>query len=202
MKLAVCLLTCDRANLTESTLQSFWKFNSKLDNCLLLHADDCSHSNDNKMVVLRNRFKTVYEAPVRAGAAHAMRAMWKIAVDKGATHILHLENDWRFVSKLPLTVQADCVRLFGAKKAQHGPRARTGQCIIGTNERIIWEPIPDLPGWEEGIAHWGGPPSITRADYLMEAAMRAEGPKIGKIALQLSRIHTKRPIKNIVWHIG
>lgn len=203
MKLAVCLLTCDRAELTARTLTSFAGQNPFLTDALRLHADDGSTDHTNHNLAARYGFATVYTAARRLGPGHALRVMWRKAIAKGATHILHLENDWEWVAPIPTGIEADCIRLYGRLKQKDGPRAKTGEHIIGTTEKINWQPMPDREGWEIGVCHWGGPPSICRADLLFEAAMNAaDSPKIQRITASLPRVMTARPLENIVWHIG
>lgn len=202
MNLAVCLLTCDRPELTERTLASFTRHNPDCD-ARMLHADDASTDDANMQIAAAHGFRTVHRAKKRSGPGHALRAMWGYAVRKGCTHILHLENDWEWVAPFPTDIKADCIRLYGNLKQQSGPRAKTGKHILGTNELIDWTDMPDRPGWQSAIAHWGGPPSITRADLLLEAAMAVKGSRrIQEISQKLNRIETARPLENIVWHIG
>lgn len=211
MRLAICLLTCDRPEYTKATLKSLiatnWQLVCGIDaDTILLHADDGSISDRNDKLASQYFFKKVYGRPKgnRGGAGIALRSMWRSAVEMGATHILHLENDWEIVAPIPLFPGADTVRLYGRKKERgEGPRSRTGQHIAGTSEKIQWIPSA-YPGYELAQeASWGGPPSITKAAILIAATEPDDPPRsIKEITKALARIYSIRPIENIVFHIG
>ena len=201
MKLAICLLTADRANYTAATCASLIEHGG-MESALYFHADDGSASRDNALIVDAAGFKTVYATARRRGQTPALRAMWGEALAAGCTHILHLENDNEFVSRVPepFAETCDSMRLYGKFKSRGGAREKTGEHIIGTNVRILWRPSPVLAGWERGVAHWGGLPSITRADLLWRAVRDAE--RFKDVVMSLQRLDTIRPLENITWHIG
>lgn len=202
-QLAVCLLTHDRHEMTARTLASFRAW-AQQGGDILLHGDDCSLRHDNRILARMYGFETV---AVDNGPLACLRAIWSEADARGATHILHLEQDWEFVRAMPRDFDAECVRLYGVRKErQDGPRALTGPHIIGTKQRIVWSWCRD--GWQRGLASWGGPPSITRTELLLDAADKASPNmlnrvgEIASIARRLPRLDSLRPTENIVWHIG
>lgn len=202
MRLAVCLLTADRPEYTAETVASYVTHADKSSH-IRLHADDGSERRDNIQIAAAGDFETVYATTDRRGPVAALRCMWAHALALGATHILHLENDIEFVAPLPAFDTADCVRLYGERKARSGPRQMTGPFRIGTRERIVWTPdFTDMTGndWSRGFAHWGGMPSITRADLLVRAATPAKTLK--DICYKLNSLDTIRPRVNLAWHIG
>jgi hypothetical protein len=207
MKLAVCLLTADRPAYTAETVLGYLN-HAESPAHILLHADDGSVKRDNLEIATAAGFETVYTTQARVGQLSAVRYMWNAALNRGATHILHLENDQRFVAALPrwlplALVRFDCVRLYGDKRMEHGPRQRTGQHIMGTKEPIDWQfQFQDASGsWLGASAHWGGQASITNAALLCAAANEAARFKDLSLG-RLQRIQTLRPERTIVWHIG
>lgn len=204
MKLAVCLLTADRSEYTCRTLESYINTNYNLTS-LLLHADDGSENDSNTRAAEAAGFLTVYRARVRSGPVAACRALWHYAIASGASHILHLENDWVFDRVIPQSVLGisdtyDCMRLYGEFKAQAGDRMPCGPHIMGTKERIAWSPAV-FGSWERtAAAHWGGPPSITRSDLMLHAIQSATTFK--ELSTRMLRLRTIRPLRNVVWHIG
>ena len=201
MKLAVCLLTCDRPNYTKTTLESFSLYNPDIRHQprTLYHADDGSTALDNYVLASKYAFTTVWGAKKRTGQGAALNAMWARAAEEGATHILHLENDWQWTAPIPAPPEeAVCLRLYGAQKARGGPRAATGTRTLPGNELTAWTPL-EGGLWERGRTHWAGPPSITDVSFLLPAANGAA--RIKDITNRLT-LDTLRPVENIVWHIG
>lgn len=200
MRLAVCLLTADRSEYTGRTLESFVE-NADRDEYIRLHADDGSASLSNMHLAEAANFLTVYQSTVRRGPMAALRFMWGSAFSLGATHILHLENDFEFVAPLPdwWGKQFDSIRLYGDKKARSGERTQVGPHLMGTKTPIAWNQYG--PHWQRGFAHWGGMPSITRADMLVNAVNVGDTFKSLSLGA-MNRLDTLRPMENIVWHIG
>lgn len=197
MKLAVCLLTADRPEYTKETLASFARFNAGGEH-VRLHADDGSRGGANQALANAYGFQTVYRSSHRLGQGAALLPMWELAVDMGCEAILHLENDWRWIGPIPTDVGAPCVRLYGAQKVEAGgPRSPTGTKDLATGRTVAWKPLGE--GWEAGVIHWGGPPSITVAGPLLAAAKGCA--RIKDISNRLSLL-TARPLANLVWHIG
>ncbi|MGH8432100.1 MAG: hypothetical protein ACREUF_17030 [Solimonas sp.] len=197
MTTAICLLTADRPEYTRRTLEALDAFRPSV-GYHYLHADDGSQSGENVALALKHRFKTVYRSKERKGPVAALRAMWAEARTRGASHILHLENDIEIIAPIPGRRDADSVRLYGDTKSPGGARSKTGTCIIGTKEPIVWK--WDGDGWFRGVAHWGGQPSITRTDLLLDAVAKAK--KVKHIALTLARMDSLKPAWPVAIHFG
>lgn len=200
-RLAICLMTSDRVDLSRATLESLAAQNPNLQDHILLHADDGSADLDNSELACAHGFETVYEhRGPKLGQIPALATMWNLAHQRGADWILHLENDQLSVRPLPELDECDCIRLYGEFKMEDPdhPRSPAGRHIIGTREPISWHPYQE--GWEVGVAHWGGQASITKAPLLVEAIQGAE--RLKHISLALARILTIRPVENITYHIG
>lgn len=197
--IAVCLLTSGREAYTRQTLKSFMAHNpGAAERFILLHADDGSNNSANELAAKFHDFETVHRSPVRTGGAPTLRTMWREAARRGADRILHLENDWQWTGPVP-DIEWPCVRLYGEWKGRDkGLEERSGTVHLGTREHVTWR-THSVPRWEVATIHWGGPPSITSTDLLLEAAAGAD--KIGAIARRLS-VSTIRPLENLVWHIG
>ncbi|HMO74080.1 MAG TPA: hypothetical protein PKD48_01920 [Sphingopyxis sp.] len=191
--IAVCLLTADRADYTLRTLESFSAHNN---GHLLLHADDASSDDRNMQIAARFGFETVYRSANRQGGCATARMAWQEAVRRGATRILHLENDWEWVAPIP-DVEAPCVRLTGLRKSRAGPREYCDPRNLASGKVVDW--TPDVEGWERGVTHWGGPPSITDAGKLLAAS---NGVRLLSDMKRRMEIETLRPNENICWHIG
>ncbi len=199
-KLAICLLTADRPELTGETLTSLMETNNIKDH-IRLHADDASETNWNFDLAKAAGFKTVYRnnSGKRVGQIPALQTMWAHAYNHDATHILHLENDQEFVRPFPMRSDAECVRLYGAKKTRgYGPRSRAGPHLMGTKIPIQWKPEP--VSMERGVAHWGGQASITETELLLVAIQYAT--RLKDVSMTLQKLDTLRPIENITYHIG
>ena len=92
---------------------------------------------------------------------------------------------------------AECLRLYGARKAREGRRAPTGGTNMATGMMIQWEPA--MGGlMEMGEAHWAGPPSAVRTDRLLPRAMECASAK--ELSRTLS-LWTARLVDNAVWHL-
>lgn len=207
MRLAVCLITADRPDLTAATLESLDRMNPHLD-AIRLHGDDGSEDMHNHAIAAAHDFSTVYSGQNRAGQIPALKRMWSRALRAGASHILHLENDQEFVRPLPTRpMPAQCIRLYGKYKMldPNHPRALASEKRMGTGERIEWAPVEDWPGWERGFAHWGGQASITVAPLLYRGLLRACGgdgaATMKDIGVELNRLDTLRPEMNISYHM-
>lgn len=196
MRLAVCLLTCGREEETALTLKTFQLFADR-PGLIKLHGDDGGQRDTNKIMAAADGFDLVHAPKQQLGAFAGARALWREASRRGATHILHLENDQEFTGPLPHFEEPECVRLYGARKARSGPRALTGPYIMGTRHLIEWKPW--RRGWERARAHWGGQASITRAEILCAAAERVGSIK--GLSLDLTNLDTVRPVENITWHL-
>lgn len=195
--IAVCLLTCDREQYTERTLSTFALHNQDAANrFLLLHADDGSRKLANNRLAERYGFETMHRSPVRTGGALALRHMWNEAARRGADRILHLENDWEWCGAVP-EIEHDCVRLYGVLKGRGELHEEAKPIHMVTREMVKWEPH-SVSGWERGLIHMGGPPSIVRTELLLPRIAAAQTLK----QIGLFTLDTIRPQENIVWHIG
>lgn len=200
MKTAICLLTADRPGYTNVTLTTLGEWNDVSD-YICLHADDGSKSDANILMAEAIGFVNCYRSKIRRGVVPALRHMWRMAADMGATHILHLENDIQSLAALPERRDADSVRLYGEYKGI-APNYPTGRHIMETREPIKW--VDDWASargtWQRAKCHWGAQPSITRADLLVSAIYG--GDSLKDVSRQLLRIDTLRPVFNIMAHIG
>lgn len=205
MRPAVCLLTADRERMTDITIDSFTQHNNP-DRYIFLHADDGSETDENQKLASEAGFRTCYASKKRKGQIPAIRSLVRNARNAGATHILYLENDWLSMDPIPFgTVRAlahdvECIRLYGKFKRSIDPRQKTGEHVIGTKERVRWVDKKGFPGWEVGMIHWGGPPSLVRADLITAALIGAT--RIRDLNYGMRRLITARPKYNIVEHIG
>ncbi len=192
--IAVCLLTSGRARYTETTLQTFTAHNQGRD-FLLLHADDGSPDDWNMELADVYGFETVHRSKERAGGVPALRHMWNVAAQRGCERILHLENDFEWVGAVP-DIEWPCVRLYGAMKGRGELYSLAAPINLVDRTRVNW--AHHKTGWERGLIHFGGPPSIIDADMLVKAVAKAKVLK----DIGLFTVDTLRPTENIVWHIG
>lgn len=216
MRLAILLITCDRAELTSRTLESFVQHNGSRPltpwDTVYLHGDDNSLRRDNCELAARWGFETVIVTRNKQLGAHRMRRkMIEHAMTLGVTHILVLENDWESVAPLPWPAITEifsredvyCFRLYGVQKQADGTRP-AGPFHAGRRKAD--------PQWQDhtfgglrcqlGDIHWGAPPAVVVADKLLwlhqgttsdSQSMR----KSGEIQEKTVRVYD-----NIFWHIG
>lgn len=199
MTIAVLLLTCGREDLTRITVSTFNAFNPSAD-FIRLHADDASPTLENQVIAQEGGFDTVHTASRRLGQMAGLWALVNAAERRGAEWVLWLENDIETVAPFPfhaLSYGAECVRLYGDRKARSGPRAATGKHLMGTKDIIAWRPIGE--GLERGEAHWAGQPSATRMHVIAGLARGASSVKGMSL---LGPLDTVRVTENVVWHIG
>lgn len=198
--LCVGLITCGRVPYTRETLETFRATNPDLE-ALYLHADDASEDRENERLAQGAGFATIWSGLQRLGQLAMLRKLVDEAVARGCTWFMLLENDWRWERTLPTTPilprEIDQVRLYGVFK---GP-GETRPCqtnVMGSDKPIRWSHYSN--GWELGLAHWGGPPAITRIGPLLMAMEKATNFKT--ISLQSRHFRTLRPVRNFVFHIG
>ncbi len=172
--IALCLQTCNRADFTARTLETFAAHND-LTAFQLLHADDASEGPENLQLATRYGFRTVVRTEARAGM-RAVRTKLVAAATKVSDWILLLENDietlrpfpwplfW-FVTAMP---QVYTLRLYGRFKDV----ARQQKCLE-TNKRlghapVEWRPLKGAPEPSQiGAIHWSAQPAVTRARDLL-----------------------------------
>lgn len=206
MKIAICLLTCDRVALTADTVTTLVKHND-LSPYLLLHADDASKDRSVFPLIRTAGFTTVFQATRRQGVSFMTQLLFEAAHAEGADAVLNLQNDWRSLRELPLQgiirllQRGDvyCVRLCGPEKSP-GRLFGTTHAAKDRNKIVEWTPVDDE--FEVGDIHWGHPPCVTlikNALYLTrnagsESASRKRSGEIDKL--------TARPFKSIFMHTG
>ncbi len=203
--IAVCLLTCDRQELTARTVASFVAHNRGRTDLELLFCDGGSQTPENCRIAGAAGFKPVYVAPPehRVGQMTTLRQFLKVTGEH--EWILWLENDWESVAPVPTFEWLDncgveTVRLFGARKMRSGPRALAGEHRIGTKELIDWQSLVDLPGWEHArAAHWGAGGTLIRRCRLTRFAHL---PRLKDVITADPRLLSLRPVENIMWSIG
>lgn len=198
--LCIGLITCEREGYTAQTLHSFSTLNPDL-KALKLHADDASSLRSNEQMAQNHGFKTIWTGAKRLGQLAMLRKLVEAAVARGCTWFMLLENDWKWVRSLPaeptLPREIDSIRLYGRFKGPGDTRPAQLN-VMGSDKPIIWNPYSN--GWQLGLAHWGGPPSITRIGQLLLAMEKATNLKT--ISLQSRHFRTLRPTRNFVFHIG
>jgi hypothetical protein len=219
MKLATIFITSGREDKSEQTLTSFAKYNGwgahAPYDTIWLHGDDASETRRNKELANSFGYKTVVSTSEKKRlGAHAMRRkMIDEALDRGATHIFILENDWESVREMPWTAirmafeledQAVwAMRLYHTQKQRDGTRP-TGAVHAGRNNADPgWRPLQLAhTACEIGDIHFGAPPCVFEAHQLRwlhdrtvseSASMR----KSGQIVMK-----TVRVVENVFWHIG
>lgn len=216
MKLAVCLTTCERSDLTLRTVRSFRKFNDP-SRFMLLHADDASRENI-EWITHDHGFETVAVHPERRGAQECRRSVVHAARDRGATHVLLLENDWECVKPFPWEIAENLLRdgspiytfrLYGHYRVRGNPNDRPSNrpCVethAGTRKRAVWGDVREHPGIEAGSIHMGTAPCVTAIDdlcWLLASADCAADMMI--TSGQIPRL-TARPKNsdNWFWDIG
>lgn len=215
--LAVCLTTCERPELTHRTVHSFIEQNGT-DRFMLLHADDASTSMANQDLAAHYGFETVAVHASRRGAQECRRSAVHAARDKGASHVLLLENDWEAVAPFPWQIAETLMdmpeiytfRLFGHYRVRGNPSDRLSNrpCVEKhagrDNMRAVWSDVPGIAGIEMGSIHMGTAPCVTSIDdlcWLLASADCAADMMI--TSGQIDRL-TARPkhSSNWFWDIG
>jgi hypothetical protein len=118
MTVAVCLLTCDRPELTEPTARSFVAWNGVRSDLRLLHADGGSTGFANLNIAKRHGFRTIAAAGERIGQMETLRIFAREAFNLGADWMLWLENDWESVAEIPTGSFLDRAARIGAAAAR------------------------------------------------------------------------------------
>ncbi len=202
--IAVCLLTCDRPELTALCASSFQKYHADRADLVWLHCDGGSLTRENVMLAEAYGFLTLVAPPreQRIGQMATLRIFLEEAIRMDCDWMLWLENDWEAVARIPdeaflNTTGADTVRLFGEKKMQSGPRMWAGIRRILTQERIVWTPV--LPGWEAGFAHWGAGGTLIKTDVLWR---QRHQPRLKDVIKAENNLLSLRPVNNLMWCHG
>lgn len=208
MAIAVCLLTCDRPELTAVTVESFVRFNQGRADLTLLHADGGSQTDENCAIAEAAGFHTLIKPTQRIGQLATLKFFLREVQAQLIPWVLWLENDWESVAPVPREPFPGCygrvgtktVRLFGVRKFRNGKRALAGRYRIGTTDRIKWSEIPSAPGWEWGYAHWGAGGTIIKTEVL--ARQMATAQRLKDVITADTHLPTVRPRENIMWSIG
>lgn len=221
MKLAICLMTCGRPDLTNETLRTFAQFNGAiLKGSTLLHADD-ETTEKNRWAASSRGFRTIHAPKERLGLMAGLEALVEAAADAKCDWLLWLENDWSSVKGLgdgdmpmlgrkmaagamPRGSVADdkpddglqCIRLYGEQKQQDGARPAGVKNMV-SGEHILWTEWRH--GWQTALAHWGGAPSVTWTDLLLP---HCHAPTMKEMARRMGSLRTARPAENFLWHTG
>lgn len=207
----VVLLTCDRREYTERTIESFRRENPQLDAFRLWHCDDASTDQKIRKLAGRAGFTPLIHTDQRVGVTEMVRRAARRLEHAGAEWMLLLENDWESVRPVPVAQFREivarhspwCVRLYGRFKE------RDEQRPTGTRHRgrggadPKWQTL-EAAGepYELGSIHWGNPPSIARVRevaWLHRRARREKDAivKSGEIAAPVARV-----VQNVFFHIG
>jgi len=197
VRVAVCLLTCDREDQTKITLDTFLAHNDPA-RFRLIHADGGSETSANANMAAAAGFETVYAPSERVSQFESVRRLVDAA--EGAEWVLYLEADMEWARPFPwyaVELPVECVRLQGAMKGREGPRAPAGTCLMGTKTPIVWKPYAE--GYERGWAHWPGQANLTRSAVLREIMTGAARMKDMCVARALD---TVRCVENVCWHLG
>lgn len=201
---AICLLTCDRPELTAIAAASFDRHHSARCDQLRLHCDGGSETGENVAIAKAHGFQTLV-APARRdriGQMATLRIFLDAITRYACDWLLWLENDWETVTPLPSESflhesGADTVRLFGAKKFRSGPRQWAGARRILTRERIDWQPA--MAGWEAARAHWGAGGTLVQAAVLQR---QIHQPRLKDVIKAENNLWSLRPIENLMWCRG
>lgn len=205
MKIALCLLTCDRPELTARTVKSMQE-HLPLEMFELFHGDDCSVSARNETIALEAGFRTVVKTNSRAGVSAMWRSLIERARKRKVDAVLMMENDWEWVRTLRFEEICDIledpevyyIRFFGVNKERGGRPCGSTHAAKGFKDPN-WRPY--RAGWEIGDIHWGYPPNVTR---LPEAVLLSKGTSESQCRTfsgHLSKLCV-RPLENYVFHIG
>jgi hypothetical protein len=202
MKIAVCLLTCDRDDYTATTLSTFTAMNPDLDRFDLWHADDASTSDRNMNLAASYGFRTVVQNATRLGWLETRRALFTAAARQRAKWVLFLENDIESLRPFPWDLfdfvvkmhqRVFCLRLYGRFKNA----AKTDRCLE-THKReghapVNWQPLKFAPELAQiGRIQWSAQPCVTKIEPLLALHKTGHEPH----AL------TVRVKKNVMGHIG
>jgi len=200
--IAVCLLTCDRPELTAIAAESFDRHHRRRQ-MLRLHCDCGSgHTEENVSIAKAHGFTTLIAPDERIGQMATLKVFLEAVTKANCQWLLWLENDWETVAPLPSeqflrNSGADTVRLFGVKKMRSGPRQWAGSRRILTQEPIDWQ--PDMPGWESGRAHWGGGGTLVKTEVLQRQIHQSRLKDVIKAENNLLSL---RPVENLMWCNG
>lgn len=208
----VVLLSCERAEYTARTIETFLEHNPGPDpRFKLWHSDDASADRRVRALADEAGFEPLIHTDKRVGCTEMIRRTARKLEHQGAEWMLLLENDWETDRPFPWpvfeAVQARgdvwAMRLFGRFK-ERGDQLASADRHRGRNGAI--------PGWERfeaageryevGSIHWGNPPSVAKVRWVAWLHKKASREKdaiarSGKIAEKVARV-----VPNVVYHIG
>jgi hypothetical protein len=175
--IAVCMLTCGRADLTLKTANSFRKINAGRSDVLLWHVDagPADRKQERNCAIAKFfDFDTLRAPAVREGQIDSFRVFMTAIAGSPVDFMLWLENDWESTHTIPTLEQlrgfaeVDQWRLYGHRKnAAGGPRSRAGTKNLGDGSALEWRPSQSIKGWEfTPRAHWGAGGTIVRPEKL------------------------------------
>lgn len=214
--LAIGLLTCDRDEYTQRTLQTLAEHND-LKMFGKYHADDASHTVANNVLARHYGFKTLGGAGVKLGATAKKRHLIQAAKADGFGWLLLLENDWESVRPFPWdlyvacasSLNVYCLRMYGKYKEANDTRPAGATHAGKNNSDPNWQALPFLtkenqaPYMAEiGDIHWAAPPSVTKIDVLEQLFDGAKHDRDVRMKSGLLTRYTVRPVENIMNHIG
>jgi hypothetical protein len=197
--IGVTLLTCDRFEYTQRTLDSLAAHNN-LSKFALFHADDASEDDRIVPLVQSYGFQTIVRNKVRSGWLQTRTKLIKLAIRRNSRWILNLENDIESVRPFPWDLfkfvqkRTDIcsLRLYGRYKDSR----KRDACLTfhkQTREQANWRPLKWAPEQSQiGKIHWSAQPSVTRAAALWD---------LHRYQMDLSG-YTVRVKKNVMVHIG
>lgn len=204
-KIALCLLTCDRPELTRRTVESLKK-HFRLEDFILLHGDDSSSTPENCAIAAAAGFTTIWEGRTRQGVAKMWEIMVQAAWKNHAAWVLFQENDWEWVRDFPADFVAGLpeeiyyVRFFGKYREANNKRP-CNPVNKATGIRAVWKPY--AAGWETGSIHWAFPGNITKINQalFLTRGILSEGDAI-KRSRDIFAGKVIRPTENYLYHIG
>jgi len=199
MRIALCLQTCDRYELTAQTLTTFAAHND-LRTFALFHGDDASSDPRVADLVAGYGFATVAKTLTRFGMIPVRRALIEAAAATGASWILLLENDIETIRPFPWdlfrAVARDrsvyCLRLYGRYKDLE----RRQPCLTldkQTRRHVAWMPYRASEPAQVARIHWSAQPAVTRTPELVAHHRRA-GYESDRLTVRVRR--------NVVSHVG
>lgn len=226
----VVLLTCERAEYTARTLETFLQHNAefldvstladwnrtlkagKIDGRFKLwHCDDASQDRRVRRLAGEAGFDPLIYTDQRVGVTDMIRTASRRLEHQGAEWMLLLENDWETVRAFPWAVfdaiqsRGDvwAMRLYGRFKERHEQRPSGGRHRGRDGADPGWEQF-EVAGeqYEVGHIHWGNPPTVAKVERVAWLHKKA---KREKDAIALSGQITERVarvVSNVVYHIG
>lgn len=207
MRFAITLLTCDRYDYTQRTLDTLLAHN-RLDGIVLLHGDDASTDARVPALARAAGFDTVLRPKARRGVAAMTEALIAAAARLPVGAVLNLQNDWECVRPIPWDElewlfghpEIYCVRLYGAMKSKTG---RAGIHHGGrTPLTVVQWRAAALAGYEVAEIHWGHPPAVTRIARAVELTRGARTESDSRVRSGRMIELTARTVDNVFLHIG